>query len=72
MTSALTIIVRFFSPCNTQITTWRHPFSVDRRHKREFAARTEVDSGKCVIIRWHKCIISEGVYFDGDEINLDK
>ena len=31
-----------------QITTSRHPFSVDRRHKREFEARTEVDSGKCV------------------------
>ena len=24
------------------------PFSVDRRHKREFVARTEVDSGKCL------------------------
>ena len=37
-----------FSLSKTQITTSRHPFSVDRRHKREFAARTEVNSGKCV------------------------
>ena len=39
---------RLFSLSKTQITTSRHPFSVDRRHKKEFAARTEVDSGKCV------------------------
>lgn len=24
------------------------------------------------IIRWHKCIISEGAYFEGDTINLDE
>ena len=36
-----------FFQFQTQITTSRHPFSVDTRHK-EFAARTEVDSGKCV------------------------
>ena len=24
------------------------------------------------VIRWHKCIISEGAYFKGDKINLDK
>ena len=24
------------------------------------------------IIRWHKCIISGGVYFEGDKINLDE
>ena len=24
------------------------------------------------IIRWHKCIISRGAYFEGDKINLDK
>ena len=24
------------------------------------------------VIRWHKCIISEGASFEGDEINLDK
>ena len=23
------------------------------------------------IIRWHKCIISGGAYFEGDKINLD-
>ena len=64
-----------FSLYKTQITTSRHQFSVDRRHKREFAARTEVDSGKCFddwIIRWHKYIISGGAYFEGDKINLDE
>ena len=39
----------------TQITTSRHPFSVDRRH-----------------IRWHKCTISRGAYFEGDKINLNE
>ena len=24
------------------------------------------------IIRWHKCIIPEGAYFEGDKINLDE
>ena len=24
------------------------------------------------IIRWHKCIISEGAYFKGDKINWDE
>ena len=24
------------------------------------------------IIRWHKCIISGGAYFEGDKINLDR
>ena len=38
----------FFSLSKTQITTSGHSFSVDRRHKREFASRTEVDFGKCV------------------------
>ena len=39
---------RIFSLYKTQITISRHPFSVDRRHKREFMARTEVDPRKCV------------------------
>ena len=39
---------RLFSLSKTQITTSRHRFSVDERHKRKFAARTEVDYGKCV------------------------
>ena len=37
-----------FSLSKTQIITSRHPFSSDKIHKREFAARTEVKSGKCV------------------------
>lgn len=24
------------------------------------------------VTRWHKCIISEGAYFEGDKINLDE
>ena len=24
------------------------------------------------IIRWHKCIISGGTYFEGDKINFDE
>ena len=38
----------FFLFPKNQITTSRLPFSTDWRHKREFVARTEVDSGKCV------------------------
>ena len=38
---------RLFSFSKTQMIFSRHPFSVNRRHKREFVAKTEVDSGKC-------------------------
>ena len=49
----------------TQITTSRHLFLVDRRHKREFAARTEVDSGKCVknMFCWLDYSLAEVYYF---------
>ena len=70
---------RLFSFSKAQITTSRYPFSVDMRHKRE--SRRELKSiprnafEKCFddwIIRWHKCIISGGAYFEGDKINLDE
>ena len=35
----------------------------------------EIEFNKCFDDwkkRWHKCIISEGDYFEGDEIDLDK
>jgi hypothetical protein len=45
--------------------------SIGRRHKGEFAMRAELHSGNSVKKCWRKCIVSEGAYFEGDEINLD-
>lgn len=42
---------------------------------RELKAIPEIDYHKCFDDwkkRWHKCIISEGDYFEGDTINLDE
>ena len=43
--------------------------------RRELKSIPENAFKKCFndwIIRWQKCIILEGVYFEGDKINLDK
>ena len=57
----------------------KHPLSVDRRLKensrRELKSIPENAFKKCFddwIIRWHKFVISGGVYFEGDKINLDE
>ena len=43
--------------------------------KKALKAIPEIEFNKCFDDwkkRWHKCIISGGDYFDGDEIDLDK
>ena len=43
--------------------------------RRELKSIPENTFKKCFddwIIRWHKCIISGGAYFEGDKINFDE
>ena len=43
------IVNEFLAKISTNIiTTSKHPFSVDRKHKREFEVKTDVDFGKFV------------------------
>ena len=47
---------------------------IKENSRRELKSIPENAFKKCFddwIIRWHKCIISGGTYFEGDKINLD-
>lgn len=49
--------------------------SIKENSRRELKSIPKNAFKKCFddwIIRWHKCIISEGAYFEGDTINLDE
>ena len=49
--------------------------NIKENSRRELKSIPENAFKKCFddwIIRWHKCIISGGAYFEGDKINLDK
>ena len=48
---------------------------IEENSRRELKSIPENAFKKCFddwIIRWHKCIISGGAYFEGDKINLDE
>ena len=48
---------------------------IQAESKKALKAVPEIEFNKCFDDwkkRWHKCIISGGVYFEGDEIDLDK
>ena len=49
--------------------------NIKENSRRELQSIPENAFEKCFdgwIIRWHKCIISRGVYVEGDKINLDE
>lgn len=48
--------------------------AIKQNSQKELKAIPERAYNKCFddwIIRWHKCIASNGAYFEGDKINLD-
>ena len=48
---------------------------IKENSRRELNSIPETAFKKCFddwIIRWRKCIVSEGAYFEGDKINLDE
>ena len=48
---------------------------INENSRRELKSIPEIAFKKCFddwIIRWHKCIISGGAYFEGDKINVDE
>ena len=48
---------------------------IQENSRRELKSIPENTFEKCFddwIIRWHKCIISGGTYFEGDKINVDE
>ena len=47
---------------------------IQAESKKALKAIPEIEFNKCFNVwkkRWHKCIISGGDYFEGDEIDLD-
>ena len=55
----------------------KHGFQIEdikTNSQRELKATPDYSFKKCfdgLIVRWKKCIASEGAYFEGDIINLD-
>ena len=57
-----------------QSTRFQSIEDIKKNLRRELKSIPENAFKKCFddwIIRWHKCIISGGAYFEGDKINLD-
>ena len=58
-----------------QSTRFQSKEDIKENSRRELKRIPENAFKKCfddLIIRWHKCIISRGAYFEGDKINLDE